>query len=64
MRRAVVMGGCDGWLSIQHEDVLLNSPRHSTIFGFTTGEVEMPPACEDLNAYSARAEDVRIRIEV
>lgn len=39
-------------------------PKHSSIFDFTTGEVETPPACENLRTYPARVENGRIVIDV
>lgn len=57
-----------------HEDVHLadglvmentiECPKHSSVFDFTNGEVETPPACEDLRTYSTRVKDGRIMIEV
>jgi len=39
-------------------------PKHSSIFDFTTGEVESPPACENLRTYPARVENGRVTIEI
>jgi 3-phenylpropionate/trans-cinnamate dioxygenase ferredoxin subunit len=39
-------------------------PKHSSIFDFTTGEVETPPACDNLRTYPARVENGRVLIEV
>ena len=39
-------------------------PKHSSIFDFTTGEVETPPACENLRTYSTKVENGRILIEI
>lgn len=39
-------------------------PKHSSIFDFTTGEVETPPACENLRTYAVKVEDGRIKIDV
>lgn len=57
-----------------HEDVHLaegmvmentvECPKHSSIFDFTTGEVETPPACENLQTYSTKLENGRVLIEV
>ncbi|MDP2081086.1 MocE family 2Fe-2S type ferredoxin [Pseudotabrizicola sp.] len=57
-----------------HEDVHLcdglvmentvECPKHSSIFDFTTGEVESPPACNNLRTYPARVEAGRVLIEI
>lgn len=57
-----------------HEDVHLcdglvventvECPKHSSIFNLETGEVETPPACNNLRTYPARAEAGRILIEI
>lgn len=39
-------------------------PKHSSIFDLGTGEVETPPACEDLRTYPTRVEGGRVLIEV
>ena len=57
-----------------HEDIHLadglvmentvECPKHSSIFDFTTGEVETPPACNNLHCYKTRVEAGRVMIEV
>jgi 3-phenylpropionate/trans-cinnamate dioxygenase ferredoxin subunit len=57
-----------------HEDVHLAGglvmentvacPKHGSVFDFTTGDVDTPPACENLRSYPTRVADVRIEIEV
>lgn len=57
-----------------HEDVHLvdgfvvegtiECPKHSSIFDVSTGEVETPPACEDLATYPTKVEDGRVYVEV
>jgi len=57
-----------------HEDVHLadglvmentiECPKHSSIFDFTTGEVETPPACENLHTYQVKVEGGRVLIEL
>ncbi|MBV1701965.1 MAG: Rieske 2Fe-2S domain-containing protein [Hyphomicrobiales bacterium] len=42
----------------------ISCPKHSSIFDFTNGEVETPPACENLHTYSTRVENGRILIEI
>ena len=37
-------------------------PKHASIFDFTTGEVETPPAWEDLQTYPAKVKDGRVVI--
>lgn len=39
-------------------------PKHASIFDFTTGEVETPPACENLHTYPVRVESGRIWIKI
>ncbi|EPX83199.1 Rieske [2Fe-2S] domain protein, MocE subfamily [Rubellimicrobium thermophilum DSM 16684] len=57
-----------------HEDVHLadgmvventiECPKHSSIFDITTGEVETPPACENLRTYRTRIENGRVLVEI
>ena len=57
-----------------HEDVHLadglvventiECPKHASIFDVRTGEVESPPACEDLRTYPTKVEDGRVLIEL
>jgi 3-phenylpropionate/trans-cinnamate dioxygenase ferredoxin subunit len=57
-----------------HEDVHLSDglvmentvecPKHSSIFNFANGEVETPPACNNLRTYKTRVEAGRILIEI
>lgn len=57
-----------------HEDVHLadglvmentvECPKHSSIFDFTNGEVETPPACENLKTYPAKVEAGRVMIDI
>ena len=39
-------------------------PKHSSIFNFTNGEVETPPACNDLRTYATKVESGRVMVEV
>lgn len=39
-------------------------PKHSSIFDFTTGEVETPPACDDLKTYPTKVENGRVFVEI
>ena len=39
-------------------------PKHSSIFDFETGEVETPPACNNLRTYKTKVDGGRILIEV
>lgn len=53
-----------------HEDVHLENglvvgatiecPKHASIFDCTTGEVETPPACENLRTYPTKVENGRV----
>jgi 3-phenylpropionate/trans-cinnamate dioxygenase ferredoxin component len=57
-----------------HEDVHLadglvmentvECPKHSSIFNLETGEVDTPPACENLRTYRAKAEAGRLMVEI
>ena len=57
-----------------HEDVHLSDglvveatiecPKHSSIFDCKTGEVETPPACENLHTYAVKVEGGRVLIEI
>jgi 3-phenylpropionate/trans-cinnamate dioxygenase ferredoxin subunit len=39
-------------------------PKHASVFDFTTGEVDTPPACDNLRTYPARVENGRVMIEL
>lgn len=39
-------------------------PKHSSIFDFKSGEVETPPACENLGTYPTKVESGRVLIEI
>lgn len=39
-------------------------PKHSSIFDLTTGEVDTPPACENLRTYPVRVEGGRVWVEI
>ena len=39
-------------------------PKHASIFDFTSGEVETPPACKDLKTYAVRVENSRVLIDI
>ncbi|MGF1477800.1 MAG: MocE family 2Fe-2S type ferredoxin [Geminicoccaceae bacterium] len=39
-------------------------PKHASVFDLRTGEVETPPACEDLNTYPTKVENGRVLIEI
>lgn len=45
-------------------EVTIECPKHSSIFNVTSGEVETPPACEDLKTYPTKVEDGRVYIEI
>lgn len=57
-----------------HEDVHLcdglvvegtiECPKHSSIFDVTNGEVETPPACDDLSTYPTKVENGRVFVEL
>jgi 3-phenylpropionate/trans-cinnamate dioxygenase ferredoxin subunit len=57
-----------------HEDVHLSDglvveatiecPKHASIFDVSNGEVETPPACENLRTYPTKVEDGRVFVAV
>jgi 3-phenylpropionate/trans-cinnamate dioxygenase ferredoxin component len=51
---------CDG-LVVENT---IECPKHSSIFDFTTGEVETPPACNNLRTYATKVEDGHVYIEI
>ena len=51
---------CDG-LVVENT---IECPKHSSIFNETNGEVETPPACEDLRTYPTRVENGRVLVDL
>lgn len=51
---------CDG-LVIENT---IECPKHSSIFDVTTGEVDAPPACENLHTYPTKVENGRVFVEL
>lgn len=57
-----------------HEDVHLSDglvventiecPKHSSIFNMENGEVETPPACENLHTYSTKVDADRVFVDI
>ena len=57
-----------------HEDVHLSDglvventiecPKHSSIFNMENGEVETPPACENLHTYATKVDDDRVFVDI
>ena len=57
-----------------HEDVHLSDglvventiecPKHSSIFNMENGEVETPPACENLNTYPTKVDADRVFVDI
>jgi len=57
-----------------HEDIHLSDglvvertiecPKHSSIFDVSTGEVDTPPACEDLRTYATRIVNGRVLVQI
>jgi 3-phenylpropionate/trans-cinnamate dioxygenase ferredoxin subunit len=45
-------------------ETTIECPKHSSIFDCRTGEVETPPACENLKTYRTRVENGRVEIEI
>ena len=64
---------CTGGLCT-HEEVHLSDglvmdhsiecPKHASVFDYRSGEVETPPACENLHTYPVRAENGRVLIQI
>ena len=42
----------------------IECPKHASMFDYRNGEVETPPACEDLNTYPTKVENGRVMIEL
>ena len=51
---------CDGLVV----ECTIECPKHSSIFDVTTGEVETPPACDDLKTYPVKVEAGRVFVEI
>ncbi|QYZ72111.1 MocE family 2Fe-2S type ferredoxin [Neotabrizicola shimadae] len=51
---------CDG-LVVENT---IECPKHSSIFNVTNGEVETPPACENLRTYPTRVEGGRVLVSL
>lgn len=43
-------------------ETTIECPKHASIFDVTTGEVDTPPACENLHTYPTRVENGRILV--
>ena len=39
-------------------------PKHASLFDYRSGEVESPPACEDLGTYPTKVENGRVLVEL
>lgn len=39
-------------------------PKHASMFDYRSGEVESPPACEDLETYPTKVESGRVLVEL
>ena len=42
----------------------IECPKHASMFDYRSGEVETPPACEELNTYPTKVENGRVMIEL
>lgn len=51
---------CDG-LVIENT---VECPKHSSIFNLETGEVETPPACNNLRTYAVKVEGGQVYVEL
>ncbi|MCO6382655.1 MocE family 2Fe-2S type ferredoxin [Oceanicola sp. 502str15] len=45
-------------------ETTIECPKHASVFDASTGEVETPPACENLNTYATRIADGRVFVQV
>ncbi len=45
-------------------DYSIECPKHASMFDYRTGEVETPPACENLHTYPAKVDGGRVFIEI
>lgn len=45
-------------------EATIECPKHSSIFDCRTGEVETPPACENLRTYPTRLENGRVFVQL
>lgn len=45
-------------------ETTIECPKHASVFDVSTGEVESPPACENLCTYRTRVEDGRVLVEI
>jgi nitrite reductase/ring-hydroxylating ferredoxin subunit len=46
------------------EDAAIECSKHSSIFDVSTGEVETPPACENLHTYKTKVEADRVFVGI
>lgn len=45
-------------------EATIECPKHSSIFDCATGEVETPPACDNLCTYPVKVEDGRVYVDI
>jgi len=45
-------------------EATIECPTHASIFDCRTGEVDTPPACENLQTYPTRVENGRVFVEI
>ncbi len=51
---------CDGLVF----GTTIECPKHASVFDVSTGEVDTPPACEDLETYRTKVENDRVYVEI
>lgn len=51
---------CDGLVM----ENTIECPKHSSVFNFQTGQVETPPACDNLQTYPTKVENGRVFINI
>ena len=66
----VAAGGTGELYSLDPDEVrqvveaTIECPKHSSIFDCTSGEVETPPACENLCTYPVKVDGGRVFVEI
>lgn len=51
---------CDGLVI----ETTIECPKHASVFDVSTGEVDKPPACENLATYRTKVENDRVYVDV
>lgn len=51
---------CDGLVV----ECTVECPKHASVFDVSNGEVDTPPACDDLTTYPTKVENGRVFVEI